>query len=75
MFSCLMTVFFTSLMRMKPSVFWCSGYLFLIRFVGNGLLFDFVSGRRRLFFYIYIYISELQIFFRKEFCFNIFLFV
>jgi len=73
MFSCLMTVFFTSLMRMKPSVFWCSGYLFLIRFVGNGLLFDFVSGRRRLFFYIYI--SELQIFFRKEFCFNIFLFV
>lgn len=73
MFSCLMTFFFTSLMRMKPSVFWCSGYLFLIRFVGNGLLFDFVSGRRRLFFYIYI--SELQIFFRKEFCFNIFLFV
>ena len=73
MFSCLMTVFFTSLMRMKPSVFWCSGYLFLIRFVGNGLLFDFVSGRRRLFFYIYI--SELQFFFRKEFCFNIFLFV
>ena len=53
MFSCLMTFFFTSLMRMKPSVFWCSGYLFLIRFVGNGLLFDFVSGRRRLFFYIY----------------------
>ena len=73
MFSCLMTVFFTSLMRMKPSVFWCSGYLFLIRFVGNGLLFDFVSGRRRLFFSLYI--SELQIFFRKEFCFNIFLFV
>ena len=74
MFSCLMTVFFTSLMRMKPSVFWCSGYLFLIRFVGNGLLFDFVSGRRRLFFYIYIYIRASD-FFRKEFCFNIFLFV
>ena len=72
MFSCLMTFFFTSLMRMKPSVFWCSGYLFLIRFVGNGLLFDFVSGRRRLFFYIYIRASD---FFRKEFCFNIFLFV